>query len=295
MSSSPMTAGADQGPEVTPVSVAQPGLHQDFRAVKVVLQRELIRFGQDRTRIISALVQPVLFLFVLGTGLSTLTEGSTGGVDLRTFMFPGILATSTLFTAMFSAVSIVWDREFGFLREMLVAPVRRSSIMIGKTLGGAAVATLQACLVLVFAPLVDVSLSPTLVLVLILLVFLLAFTLTAFGLVIAARIQQMQTVMSIMQMLLLPLSFLSGALYPISGLPQWLHVIVHLNPITYAVNAVRTVVFDRLDVSAEAMAILNPPITWWGWPVPLWLEICLVGALGVVFLAVAVRQFEKAE
>jgi ABC-2 type transport system permease protein len=288
------TGGAPGDPPV-PVTVAQPGLSQDFRAAKVVLQRELIRFVQDRTRIVSAMVQPVLFLFVLGTGLSSLTEGGMGGVDLRTFMFPGILATSTLFTAMFSAVSIVWDREFGFLREMLVAPVRRSSIMIGKTLGGATVATLQACLVMVLAPLVDVSLSPGLVVVLILLVFLLAFTLTAFGLVIAARIQQMQTVMSIMQMLLLPLSFLSGALYPISNLPDWLHVLVRLNPITYAVNAVRTAVFDNLDVSAEAMAVLNPPITWWGWQVPMWLEVAIVAVLGIVFLVVAVKQFEKAE
>ena len=282
-------------PPIVPVSVAQPGLAQDYRAIKVVLQRELIRFGQDRTRILSALVQPVLFLFVLGTGLSSLTEGSTGGVDLRTFMFPGIVATSTLFTAMFSAVSIVWDREFGFLREMLVAPVRRSSIMIGKTLGGAAVATLQACLVLVLAPLVDVSLSPGLVVVLVLLVFLLAFTLTAFGLVIAARIQQMQTVMSIMQMLLLPMSFLSGALYPISNLPTWLSIVVRLNPITYAVSAVRSTVFNDLDASAEAMAVLNPPITWFGWPVPMWLELVIVAVLGLVFLAVAVVQFEKAE
>ena len=282
-------------PPIVPVSVAKPGLAQDYRAVKVVLQRELIRFGQDRTRILSALVQPVLFLFVLGTGLSSLTEGSTGGIDLRTFMFPGIVATSTLFTAMFSAVSIVWDREFGFLREMLVAPVRRSSIMIGKTLGGAAVATLQACLVLVLAPLVDVSLSPGLVVVLVLLVFLLAFTLTAFGLVIAARIQQMQTVMSIMQMLLLPMSFLSGALYPISNLPTWLSIVVRLNPITYAVSAVRSTVFNDLDASAEAMAVLNPPITWFGWSVPMWLELVIVAVLGLVFLAAAVAQFEKAE
>ena len=220
----PVPSGAEpgQGSHVMAVRVAEPGFRQDLRAIKVVLQRELIRFWQDKTRIISAMIQPVLFLFVLGTGLSSLTNRSTGGIDLRTFMFPGVLATSTLFTAMFSSVSIVWDREFGFLREMLVAPVRRSSIMIGKTLGGATVATLQACLVLILAPLVDVPLSVGLVVTVVPEVFLLAVMLTAFGLVIAARIQQMQTVMSIMQMLLLPLSFLSGALYPVNNLPQWL-------------------------------------------------------------------------
>ena len=128
------------------------GLRQDLRGVKVVWQRELIRFRQDRLRAVAALVQPVLFLFVLGTGLSSLTSGSTGGVDLKTFMFPGVLATSVLFTATFSAASIVWDREFGFLREMLVAPIRRGSILVGKAFGGATVATGQSLIILALAP-----------------------------------------------------------------------------------------------------------------------------------------------
>jgi len=105
----------------------------------------------------------------------------------------------------------------------------------------------------------------------------------------------MQTVMSIMQMLLLPLSFLSGALYPISNLPTWLSIVVRINPITYAVNAVRSTVFNDLDASAEAIEVLNPPITWFGWAVPMWLELAIVAVLGLVFLAAAVAQFEKAE
>jgi ABC-2 type transport system permease protein len=280
---------------VVTVRVAEPGLAQDLRAVKVVTQRELIRFAQDRTRILSAMVQPVLFLFVLGAGLSSLTAGSTGGVDLRTFMFPGVLATSTLFTAMFSAISIVWDREFGFLREMLVAPVRRASIIVGKSLGGAVVATLQGCLILVLAPLVGVTLTPLLVVELIGMLMLLSFMLTALGLVISARVQQLQSVMGIMQMLLLPLSFLSGALYPINNLPGWLNALVHLNPITYAVWPIRDAVFSYLDAPPEAVATLNPPLDWFGWPIPVWLQLGLVAVLGVVFLLVAVAQFEKVE
>jgi ABC-2 type transport system permease protein len=280
---------------VVAVRVAEPGLAQDLRAVKVVMQRELIRFGQDRTRMISAMVQPVLFLFVLGAGLSSLTQGSTGGIDLRTFMFPGVLATSTLFTAMFSAISIVWDREFGFLREMLVAPVRRSSIMVGKCLGGAVVATLQGCLILVLAPFVGVTLTPLLVLQLVGMLVLLSFMLTALGLVISARVQQLQSVMGIMQMLLLPLSFLSGALYPINDLPGWLDVAVHLNPITYGVWPVRHAVFEALDASPEALAALNPPLEWFGWPVPVALQLGIVAVLGLVFLAIAVAEFERVE
>ena len=277
------------------VAVPQKGLVLDLRAIKIVLQRDLIRTYQDRTRFVSALVQPLLFLFVLGSGLGSLTKGATGSLDLKTFMFPGILATSTLFTAMFSAVSIVWDREFGFLREMLVAPIRRSSIILGKAIGGATIATFQGVLVLALAPFVHVPLTVGLALTLLAEVFLLSFTLTALGLAVVARIKQVQTVMGLMQVLLLPLSFLSGALYPLSNLPGWLSVAVRLNPLTYAVHPVRTAVFAHLDVSPQVRARLNPPITWGGWIVPTWLQLVLVAAIGVSLLGLAVRQFQHVE
>ena len=278
-----------------PVAVPRRSFALDLRAIKIVMQRDLIRTYQDRIRFASALMQPLLFLFVLGSGLSSLTRGSTGSLDLRTFMFPGILATSTLFTAIFSAVSIVWDREFGFLREMLVAPVRRSSIILGKALSGATTATIQGVLVLALAPLVHVPLSVGLVLTLLAEVFLLSFTLTSLGLAVVARIRQVQTVMGLMQVLLLPLSFLSGALYPLSGLPTWLSIAVRLNPLTYAVHPVRTAVFARLYVSPEVRARLDPPITWFGWVVPTWLQLVVVAAFGAGFLSLAVRQFQKVE
>jgi ABC-2 type transport system permease protein len=280
---------------VARVMVPPHSLALDLRAVKIVVHRDLIRTYQDKVRFVSTLVQPVLFLFVLGSGLSSLTEGATGSLDLRTFMYPGVLATSTLFTAMFSAVSIVWDREFGFLREMLVAPVRRSSIVLGKALAGALIATLQGMVVLVLGVVVDVPLGPQLVLVLLAEVFLVSFTLTAFGLSIVSRITQVQTVMGIMQVLILPLSFLSGALYPLSGLPTWLSVVTRLNPLTYAVHPVRTAVFGHLDLPAPLMARLNPPLTWFGWEVSTALQLCLLAGMGAVLLAIAVRQFQKVE
>src|SRR4051794_34637565 len=127
----------------------------DVRAVRMIWKRELIRFGRNRTRMITALAQPVIYLFILGTGLSQLIPGNSG-IDYRTFMFPGVLAMTVLFTAIFSALSIVWDREFGFLREMLVAPVRRSALVLGKCLGGATVATLQGSVMLVFMAFVHI-------------------------------------------------------------------------------------------------------------------------------------------
>ena len=280
---------------LAPVSVPRRTLALDLRAIKIVVQRDLIRTLQDRTRFVAVLVQPLLFLFVLGSGLSSLTSATTGSLDLRTFMFPGVLATSTLFTAFFSAVSIVWDREFGFLREMLVAPVRRSSIILGKALGGATVASIQGLLVLVLAPLVDVPLTFGLAVTLFAEVFLLSFTLTTLGLAVVARIKQVQTVMGLMQVLVLPLSFLSGALYPLSNLPTWLSIAVRLNPLTYAVHPVRTAVFDRLTVPPDVRARLNPPLTWNGWIVPTWLQLVLVATIGVTLLGIAVRQFQKVE
>jgi ABC-2 type transport system permease protein len=279
-----------------PVQVRVPagGLRGEARAVKVVWQRELIRFSRDRLRIVTALVQPALFLFVLGGGLSRLASSGTEGVDLRTFIFPGVLAMAVLFTAMFSAASIVWDREYGFLREMLVAPVRRSSIVLGKCLGGATVAGLQGLLVLALAPLVHVPYVVVMVLEVIALQLLLAFMITAFGVMAAARITQMQAFMALMQMLMMPLLFLSGALFPVNGLPGWLEVLNRLDPITYAVDPIRRAVFSQLDISAAARAQLLPPLTWWGWPVPVALEVAIVAVTGVVMLLVAIAQFRRA-
>src|SRR5690349_648668 len=161
----------------------------ELRAVKIVWEREVVRFASDRLRMVTSLIQPLLFLFVLGTGLSRIASAGTGGLNLRTFLYPGILAMAVMFTAMFSAASIVWDREFGFLREMLVAPIRRSSIVIGKCLGGATVATFQGVIVIAIAGLVDVPYAATLILAVLGIQLLLAFTITTFGVMMSARIR----------------------------------------------------------------------------------------------------------
>ncbi|MFI5952390.1 ABC transporter permease [Cryptosporangium sp. NPDC051539] len=277
------------------VRVPQRSFGGELRAVKIVWQREIIRFSSDRLRIVTSLIQPILFLFVLGSGLSRLTGGSTEGVDLRTFIFPGILAMSVMFTAMFSAASIVWDREFGFLREMLVAPVRRSSIVIGKCLGGATVAGFQGLVVLALGGFVGVPYAFSLLVSVFALQMLLAFAITAFGVMMSARVNQMQSFMALTQMLIMPLFFLSGALFPVSGLPRWLTVLNRIDPLTYAVDPMRRVVFSHLDLPAVAVARLDPGVTWGGWPVPGWLEAVVVLVLGVVFLGVAIVEFNRPE
>jgi daunorubicin resistance ABC transporter membrane protein len=282
--------------EAIRVSVPEKGLRQDLRAVSIVWRRELIRFRSDRLRAITSLVQPVLFLFVLGTGLSSLARrGMPPGVDYKTFIYPGILAMSVLFTAMFSASSIVWDREFGFLREMLVAPVSRAAIVIGKCLGGATVATLQGIVILILAGLANVPYDPVLFLTVIGELLLLSFTLTAFGVMMAARIKQIQAFMALTQMLVMPLFFLSGALYPLNGLPAWLSVVTRFDPLTYIVDPMRHAVFSHLSIAPAAAAVLSPGVTWDGWQVPIGLSLGMVALIGAVLLGIAVAEFQKTE
>ena len=291
-------AGPDPDSVTAAIRVAVPasGLRQNLRAINIVWRREIIRFRSDRLRMVTSLVQPVLFLFVLGTGLSSLASGSLPpGFHFQTFIYPGVLAMSVLFTAMFSAASIVWDREFGFLREMLVAPVSRSAIVIGKCLGGATVATFQGIVILALAGAAQVPYDPILFLTVIGELLLLSFTLTAFGVMMAARIKQMQAFMALTQMLLMPLFFLSGALYPLRSLPLWLTVLTRIDPLTYAVYPMREAVFSHLNVSPATTAALSPPITWDGWAVPVGVSLGIVAAMGAVLLGLAIAEFQRTE
>ena len=267
----------------------------ELRAIKVVWQRELIRFSRDRLRILTSLMQPFLFLFVLGTGLSRIASAGTHGVNLKTFVYPGVLCMAVMFTAMFSAASLVWDREFGFLREMMVAPVRRSSLVLGKCLGGATVAGFQGVIVLCLAGLVGVPYAAGLLLEVFAIQLLLAFTITCFGVMVAARVTQMQSFMALMQMAIMPMYFLSGSLFPVSGLPQWLTILNRIDPLTYAVDPIRRAVFRHLSISASARRTLDPGVTWWGWHVPSGLEAGVVALLGLAMLSVAIVQFSRAE
>ncbi len=281
--------------EVVRVSVPKRSFASELRAIRIVWRRELIRFRADRLRMITSLVQPLLFLFVLGAGLQRLSSAGTHGVALKTFIYPGILCISVMFTAMFSAASIVWDREFGFLREMMVAPVRRSSIVIGKVLGGTTVAGFQGVIVICLAGLVRVPYDPLLILGIFMLQLLLAFAITAFGVMIAVRIKQMQSFMGVMQMIVMPMFFISGALFPVAGLPRWLEILNRLDPLTYAVDPMRRMVFSALTISPAARRALDPGVTWWSWHVPAVFEAGVIVVLGLIMLSIAIWEFSTTE
>ncbi len=300
MSTTADRAPTAEGPRVPPgpvvrVYVPEHSLASELRAIRIVWRRDLIRFVNDRVRIVSSLIQPLLFLFVMGSGLQQLSSASTHGVNLKTFIYPGILCIAVMFTAMFSAASIVWDREFGFLREMMVAPIRRSSIVIGKCLGGATVASTQGVIMILLAPLVGVPYSLTLVVGIFGLQLVLAFSITAFGVMVAARIKQMQAFFGVMQMIVMPMFFISGALFPVQGLPRWLEILNRLDPLTYAVDPMRRLVFSHLSISPAAQSALNPGVTWFGWKVPALLEVAVVLGLGLVMLGIAIWEFSTSE
>ena len=291
----PAAEQARRHDDIVAVRVPPRSWHSELRAVRVVWKRELIRFSRDRLRIVVQLVQPFLFLFVLGTGLSRIASAGTHGVDLRTFVYPGVLCMAVMFTAMFSAASIVWDREFGFLREMMVAPVQRSSIVIGKCLGGTTVAGIQGLIVIALGPLVGVHYTLLLLVSVIVLQLVLAVSITAFGVMAAARVKQMQSFMALTQMIVLPMFFLAGALFPVSGLPLWLAILNRLDPLTYAVDPMRRLVFAHLHMSEAARRVLDPGVAWWGWRVPGLLEVGVVAGLGLLMLAIAIAEFSRAE
>ncbi|HZD65672.1 MAG TPA: ABC transporter permease [Acidimicrobiales bacterium] len=280
--------------ELPPVRVAGGRLVDDLRALWVVWKRELIRFLRNRLRIVTSLVQPVLFLFILGTGLSPILPGA-GNFNFRTFMFPGVVAMTVLFTAIFSAISIVWDREFGFLREMLVAPVHRWSLVLGKCLGGATVATIQGTIMLALAGAVGVPYDPLMLLILVGEMALTAFALTCFGVLLASRMAQIESFQVVTQFFVLPMFFLSGAVFPLSNLPAWLGALARIDPLSYAVDPLRRAVFAHVSLSPALARTLNPGLSWGGWRLPTMLELGIVAAMAAVMLAMAVIQFSRPE
>ena len=258
--------------------------------VYIIWYRDVLRYWRDRVRLISSFGQPLLFLIVFGSGLTaSLGAGLTkelGDVSYVRFLFPGIVAMAVLFTAVFSAISIVWDREFGFLREVMVAPISRAAVVLGKALGGSTVAMFQGAILLVLAPILGVSLNPLLVLELLGLMFLTAFALTSMGILIAARLQSMEAFQMIMNFLIMPMFFLSGAFFPLRGLPAWMSVVTRLDPVAYGVDPMR-----RLLLGAD----LAPGIKIASHHLGTVEDGLILAAFAAVMMVLAVWAFEAQE
>ena len=281
-------------PAPAPLAEVRNDLAHHARATWVVTRRELLRFKQDRARMFAMLVQPLLFIFVMGTGLGSIVD-TGGATSFRTFLFPGVLATSVLFTAAFAGISLVWDREFGFLREMMVAPISRASIIWGKCLGGAIVATGQSLVLLALVGTVGIPYAPLLLVELIGCLFLGSLFLTALGVLLSTRIKTIQGAMPMLQLLITPMMFLSGSLFPLGGLPDWLSVVTRLNPLTYVVQPMRHLVLQHLDLTVAEQSRLLPALTWFGWEVPVGAQLLTVAVITVGLIGLAARIFRTAE
>ena len=207
--------------------------------IYIMWLRQIKRYFRSKARIVGSLGQPLLFLLVFGFGMGPTFEQAGQGNYIQ-FLTPGIIAMSILFTAMFSGIEIVFDKQFGFLKETLVAPVSRLEIMIGRTLGGATTAVFQGLTVLVLSYAVGFRLTNFFTFPLVLLfMFIIAFLFTGLGTAIGSKLEDMHAFQLIMNFLLMPLFFLSGALFPLTGVPKVLSVIARFNPLTYGVDGLR--------------------------------------------------------
>jgi ABC-2 type transport system permease protein len=259
---------------------------ENWRGAWVVTYRELLRFVNERSRIVSSLAFPLLFLVIFGAGFGKVIGSLSPGVNFMQFMYPGIVAMSVLTSSLFAGVSVVWDREFGFLREILVAPIGRTGIVIGKAMGAGVTALLQVVIMLVLAPVLGVDLDLRIVLELIPIVILLSLGLAGLGILFASFMTSQQGFQLVIQLLIFPLIFLAGVFFPVNQVPQWLEVISKVNPLTYGVDAIRQVFLG----SAPGLGV-----TVFGHTMTLLDDVIVVTALGVILLGAAVLAFNRQE
>ena len=212
----------------------------EIQAIYVMWLRQMKRFVRSKSRIVATIIQPLFFLFILGSGFSTARLGGMQGEYIH-FLAPGIIAMAILFSSMFTGISVLWDKQFGFLQEVLVAPISRFSIILGRTLGGATTALIQGFIILFIAFGLGIPIAGITGLILTLIfMILIAFTAVGFGLVLASKMNDFQGFQIIMNLLIMPLFFLSSAFFPISdSLPQWLKMVSYVNPIFYMVDGIR--------------------------------------------------------
>jgi ABC-2 type transport system permease protein len=241
-----------------------------------ILLRDVKKFWRERSRLLGGVARPVLWLLILGGSLKAAisSEAISGGVDYQQYIFPGVIGLTLVFSSLQSAMSIIWDREFGFLKEVLAAPVPRLSIVVGKCLGGAAQATLQGIITLLFAPLIGLWLPPISIIELIVMMFIVALALTALGVVIASKTSSFEGFGTISNFVVMPMYFLSGAIYPTSNVPAWLKPLIVVNPLSYGVDAMR-----HITVGIGAFSIL--------------LDLAFLAVFATIMIAIALPLFGR--
>jgi len=251
----------------------------EFNAIYVIVAREFKKFVRERSRLFSAIARPLLWLFIVGAGISRLVPRDTG-VPYTQFIFPGIIGMTILFSSIFSSISIIWDKEFGFMKEILVAPVSRFSIVIGKALSGTIVSTLQAIIILALFPVVGFNLGVLQILSVIVVCISISFCISAFGIVLATFYESYESFSVIMNFIIMPMFFLSGAMYPVRLLPNILQIAARVNPLTYGIDAIKHAIFPH---EAGPMGPDFSPMA----------DAAIIFLLSIAFVLIAARLFER--
>ena len=273
-------------------------MEEVFRGAWVIAYRELLRFIQERSRMLSSFGMPLLFLIIFGAGFNRIIGPLAPGVDFIRFIYPGIIAMTVLMTSVFSGLSLVWDREFGFLKEVLVAPLSRSGIVLGKAIGGATIAVAQGFIMLILSPILGISLTPVLVIKLIPTLIVVSLSLSGLGILVASRMRSQQGFHVVVQLIVFPLIFLSGIFFPVNNVPTWLQIISKVNPLTYGVDAIRQLFLGGSLTTAGIAAgdgsyVIG--ITVFGHTMSILEDIIVVAVLGVVLMSTAVWSFNRQE
>jgi len=248
----------------------------ELEGIYTIWLRENKRFVRYRSRIITSVVTPLLWLIIFGTGLGSAVRFGTGAAGYQAFIFPGIIGQTILFTAVFSGVSVIMDRQYGFLKEILVAPISRPSIVFGKALGISTTAMIQGMVLLLLSFIVAVPMTPIIFLESVGVILLISLGLSGLGLLISSFTDSMEGFNLIMSFIVLPIFLLSGALFPITGLPSWLQVAVYINPLTYGVDALRNIILNE--------AVL-----------PLYVDVIVVALFAVMMIMISALVFSKKE
>ena len=251
------------------------------RPIYVICLREFKKFFREKSRLLGTLARPVLWLFVVGNGMNSLIRPQVGFSYLQ-FIFPGMIGMTILFSSIFSSISIVWDREFGFMKEMLVAPISRLSIVIGKAISGTLISVAQAVIIMLLIPFLGIHLSFLQFLEVVGVSLLVSFCITSLGILIAARLTSFDGFNIIMNFLVMPMLFLSGAMYPVNAMPPVLRHLTQVNPLTYGVDAFKHVLLTNS----------TPPL---GPEFPFSLDLAVVTAISALMLFLAALSFRKKE
>jgi len=249
-------------------------LLRDLRGIYTLWLRDVIRLWRDRIRLVGSFIQPILFLFVLGGGLKGRFVPQGSQTNYQIFIFPGIILMSILFTASFAGMAVVWDREMGFLKEVLVAPISRTAVVVGKILGGASNSLIQGIFLLALAPFLKIFPSPGQLFLMLGVMLIVSLSQTAMGIALSARMSSSQGFMVLMNFIVLPIYFLSGAMFPLNQLPRWLSVLSQIDPLTYGVDLMRGILLGTFYYS-------------------VYRDILIIMFFGLSMLYISVRQFQK--